>query len=86
MFKVLDYEVNFTHYYDGKVRVTRCIILDTISGKETTGESRCNPVDQFVRNTGRKLSLAKALKEYGLPVEIRKLFWDEYFKVRGGKW
>lgn len=40
--------------------------------------------DNFNRNIGRKVSLAKAL-QYIEP-NNRVLFWDAYYKARGNKW
>jgi len=57
------------------------------------GVAECHPKDNFCKNTGRKLSLARALKYFdkGFPSpskasarKVRKLFWDAYAAKRGG--
>jgi hypothetical protein len=44
----------------------------------STGDARCNPSDHFCRNNGRKLSLARALKQANIPKEERKSIWTMY--------
>jgi hypothetical protein len=53
---------------------THCV-LEGGSWK-TSGDSRCSPKDHFCRETGRKVSLAKALNP--LPKTVRKEVWDAY--------
>lgn len=42
------------------------------------GEAICHPKDNFCKEVGRKLALARAIK--GLPRASRMLVWDAYFK------
>jgi hypothetical protein len=45
--------------------------------------SLCNPKDRFVKSTGRKLALARLLKEtqeLNLSREDRVKIWEIYFK------
>lgn len=41
-----------------------------------TGLAKCNPIDNFVRWKGRKLSFTRAIASY--PKQVRALLWDEY--------
>ncbi len=43
-----------------------------------TGCSRLHPNDNYCKETGRKLSLARALQASGFAREERKLFWAAY--------
>ena len=45
-----------------------------------TGWAVCNRTDNFCKDTGRKLSLTRALS--GFPRTMRKQFWNEYFNGR----
>ena len=47
------------------------------------GHTKLHPNDNFCKNTGRKISFARALKDADMDKEERKLFWQEYFKARG---
>ena len=59
--------------------VTHCY-LQTSNGKQFEGEAITHPNDVFLKETGRKKSLARALKESGLGYEERKKVWDAYFE------
>lgn len=43
-----------------------------------SGESYCNPVDQFSKKRGRKIALKRAIEH--LSREERKVIWEAYFK------
>lgn len=65
------------------VRLTECKILEKVDGKEdlcfvSIGYSRCHPDDNFDKETGRQLSLKKALIDGDFTKETRKQFWDVY--------
>lgn len=91
MFKVQidedEYEVTFRHsprergtYYPG----TDCKIQNINSdGWVRWGATSLHPKDNYCRNTGRKMSLARAMREGKFTKDDRKLFWDKYFEVRG---
>jgi hypothetical protein len=89
MFKVTinnnEYEVKFRHYhrdFDDKYPGTACFIVG-VDGFIRVGETLLHPKDNYDRNIGRKMSMARALKESRFPKGIRKMFWKEYFEVRG---
>ena len=65
---------------------TKCTIHNITTNVEIEEWSELNPKDQYCRNKGRKIALAKAMKFAFFDRETRKLFWDAYFKARGGKW
>ena len=92
-----EYEVTFDHYVptppdreffdEEKFRAmfgTVCLL-----GAQSTGSANLNIKDNFNRNIGRKISLNRALQK-AFPgetnKEIRKAFWDAYYKARGEKW
>jgi hypothetical protein len=57
--------------------VTLCDLL--IDGKQFQGESCCTLGDKFVKETGRKVALTRALSETELGREERRLVWGKYF-------
>lgn len=54
-----------------------CAVESSNSEDILLGYSYCNPVDQFNRQTGRKLALTRAIEE--LPREERAEVWRAYF-------
>jgi hypothetical protein len=83
------YQVDFTHCR-GKDAIffighegTFCQILDHIGMTVATSITKLHNSDNYCKNFGRKLSLARALKNGGFSKSDRKLFWQEYFRVRG---
>jgi hypothetical protein len=74
--------------FDIKGRGVRCIIraLDVEPATEVTAESHCNEYyDNFVRATGRKKALERALKATGWDKPIRTEIWKAYhLKTSGG--
>jgi hypothetical protein len=57
--------------------ITLCDML--VDGKEYSGEACCVAGDQFRKESGRKVALARALQDAQLPRAIRTLVWDKYF-------
>lgn len=45
-----------------------------------TTQSTCNPEDQFVKDTGRRVSLERALKELNKGKEFNARVWEQYNK------
>ncbi len=57
---------------------TECIITNVVDGSAVaTGVAKLNPRDRFVYEAGRKLALARAIKDF--PRDERQAFWDAYF-------
>lgn len=63
-------------------RVTTCkIVDDSIQGSPfpiASGTSRCHENDRFVKEAGRKLSLARAIRSLNIPKSERKIIWETY--------
>jgi len=73
------YNVEF--YHENKISIkTRCRI--TVDGMYfiRTGYATVNPKDNFCKEKGRKISLARALKECEFEKKDRTIFWNEYKK------
>ena len=49
------------------------------------GISTVRKGDPFIKETGRKLTLLRALDELGAKREERRAFWDAYFAVKDGR-
>ena len=63
-------------------RVTECSIKDENSGIYGLGTAVCSKKEQFVKDKGRKISLARAFKSQKVfKKNDRKAFWDEYFAM-----
>jgi hypothetical protein len=73
-------------YYDNAV--TDCSIENPdLPFPIGVGKCVCAKSDMFCRNTGRKMSLARALKNANLPKEERKVIWELYRNTKpGGRW
>jgi hypothetical protein len=51
------------------------------------GRAYCHIKDHFCKDEGRKLSLARAMKNANLPKEERKVIWEIYRNTKvGGRW
>lgn len=87
-----EFRVRF-HHSNIAFRYTICNITrgDKIVA---SGMAECHPKDNFCKDTGRKLSLARALqmlfpnkkgkKRSKKTLSLRLLFWDAYAEKRGG--
>lgn len=78
-----EYRIRFAHTHDrSEVRVTQCWIEFRITPKEgwlalpCPGLARCSPKDQFTKEKGRKLSLARATERWD--VSGRRAAWKAY--------
>lgn len=90
MFNVNNNKVYFSHNTE-KTELTNgqtlCRIIDLETGEILAqGTAFCSLKDNFNRNTGRKVSLKKALEKLNLTAEQRKIYWDMYFERRGGQY
>jgi hypothetical protein len=66
-------------------RVTTCRL--NFNGESALASSICNPKDNFNKDAGRKLSLARAMNELRLEKNDRKLVWDDYRSMtKKGRW
>ena len=65
-------------------RGTECTIKDGNSGIYGIGKAICSKNEQFVKDKGRKISLARALNSCTgvFKKNDRKVFWDEYLSLK----
>lgn len=89
----VEYMIHFQYgRYDGR-RTTTCRIhlspctaptaSDCGAKPAGVGMAHCSYEDEFVKAKGRKIALARAMKGFNLPREIRMKLWMEYFKRIG---
>lgn len=52
--------------------------VDNGRGTTLVGRAMCSALDNFDKDKGRKIALAKALKESGLDHKERSIIWDRY--------
>lgn len=72
---------DWEHSADHFGRFTRCDVFVQEGGKNidngyTYGVAYCNPVDNFCKERGRKLSLARAIGH--MPRSTRTKIWETY--------
>jgi len=67
--------VSFQHLRD-VAKATTCTLV--VKNKVHTGIARCSKEDSFCRDTGRKVSLSKALQSSDLTKRQRKNVWEDY--------
>lgn len=87
------FSVKFSHISEGLEgyfppihRMTKCsLVRATPDGEERAyGEALCSVRDQFCRDKGRKVSLAKAMLALGLNHAEREVIWKELLKTTKG--
>ncbi len=60
---------------------TSCYVTDEDGHVMGIGSAVCSLSDQYCRETGRKVSLTRAMDDHELfPFEMRKTIWAQYFK------
>ena len=75
-------EVNFTHYDNVSAPWTLCHVVTP--EKTYNGSAYCHAGDQYNRNTGRKISLSRALfNAFPYDKRARQIVWNAYFNKRG---
>ncbi len=70
----ITYKIAFQH----KPTQTLCLIHSEPPTIQVSGFTQVHPNDTYCKETGRKLSLARALANAGFTREERKLFWAAY--------
>ncbi len=79
--------VSFKHEDFGKDawihHQTTCRILELEEGKAepiliATGVAECCALDNFSKETGRKIALTRAIEQMALPKEERTAIWNQY--------
>ena len=85
-----EFQVDFDHARgDDALLVFGCertycfISVNNVEMGVAKGYTELCPSDNYDKNFGRKLSLARALKNGGFSTPERTLFWEAYFKARG---
>ena len=63
--------------FNGNVRSTECTIRNE-SLTFVTETAICSVKEQFQKDKGRKISMARALNKLHLQKPERKIFWEEY--------
>ena len=89
------YRVRFMHYMphgNGAYTGTDCGVF-LVNTNETAiavalGETKLHPndVNNYCRKTGRKLAFGRALGKLQLNKAEKKIFWDGFKAMQGGKW
>ena len=76
--KVDNLTIRWIHngYADFKHKHTQCLIIR--DNMTFCGYALCSNKDSFSRDTGRKISLARALKASQIPKEERLKVWEAY--------
>ena len=64
---------------------TECAVWSPISEKPIVGTAWLNPRDHFCKEIGRKLSLARAMKNANLLKEERRVVWELYRNMKPSK-
>jgi hypothetical protein len=79
-----NYKVCFRKYR--QLGITTCAIYNTEHDLIACEQAHCSIKDSFVRNTGRKVALTRALMSVQqFTKDDRSAFWSAYFKARNGK-
>jgi hypothetical protein len=93
MFKVKidedEYKVVFRHYAKdtGAQELGTACYIEKNKGDYYIGSTVLSAKDKYNKRTGRKLALGRALKlAFPDAPNTRKLFWDAYKLMQGGKW
>ena len=74
------YIVKWTHHNNGPKMESKTYCFIRLAGEDqaiSTGECTCSVRDSYNRQTGRKLSLARALQK-NFDRCVRQKFWDFY--------
>ena len=98
--KVGKYTIKWRHHRKGSMQkmgsytrsaminsrdVTTCII--ECPGHQTTQTATCHPHDNFSRDEGRRISLAKAMAALALTKEEKREIWEAYRTMTpNGRW
>jgi len=84
--KALDYSIRWS-YRHIPISTYCDIYKENLPFPVGSGEAICHFTDQFCKETGRKISLARAMRNALLTKETRTLIWDEYRNTKkGGRW
>lgn len=79
-----DYSFKFMHNTTGEKRGTLCRVFNEAGEQVTYGIANVHPHDNFCKETGRQLSLARAIKTWDK--EYRALVWTNYKTWGKNRW
>ena len=79
----VDWIHNQMPYSEGLHNYATICIIKKNNVPERAGIARCSKKDNFCRETGRKISLARAVKIYDK--ETRREIWETYLNRGNGK-
>jgi len=66
--------------------ITACFITKDGS-YSASARCECSGKDHFCKDTGRKISLLRAMKKLEMPKEERRVVWELYRNMKvGGRW
>lgn len=78
--KLGNYEVEWQYYPPKKDGIlTLCRITTLNKNRLCIGDALCCPQDQFIKDIGRKISLARAMSNFALDKQERTQIWKDYF-------
>ena len=84
--KALNYSIKWS-YRHIPIRTYCDIYSNNLPFPVGHGEASCYHTDTFCKDTGRKISLAKAMKNAMLSKDKRKALWEAYRNTKkGGRW
>lgn len=79
MLRLNDIKFQFQHLVDAKQPKTRCIVTqEDVIEPLSIGESRLKEGDTYCKETGRKISLTRALSGLNLDKAQRAEIWEQY--------
>ncbi len=76
--KVTIGDKTYTIAFEHAPRRTLCRISEPATAFACIGDSKLHPNDNYCKETGRKVSLKRALANAGFTRQERKLFWAAY--------
>lgn len=68
------------------MRITACLLTNEWGTVIKYVDTKCSEKDHFNKNKGRKIALAHMLANLDMTKGERTKVWEEYFKVRHGKY
>jgi len=77
------YKIRWTYRYG--LGNTCCSIRNYKYAIIGMGVATCSYKDHFCKDTGRRISLARALENANIPKEERKIIWEEYRNMKPNK-
>jgi hypothetical protein len=66
-------------------RTIGCVVWNEKGECVGSDKAECSVKDHFCKDTGRKISLARAMKDAKLPKEERTVIWEIYRNMKPNK-